>query len=777
MANRNLSDPLSTHLSAPEAAFQGSLRLLYRVAAALFLCAFLIVSVRISQFGWTLVFGVQIFCIVTGLWAAVSAKLVTPEIRVFSMTGAFFGVGVCGLLQFGLTAPAHFTFVLAPLIAATTLSKRQTLTVFTISLVLLGLTATYFVQGQGRPLLEHEAASLQDPRNWISSILAIGATGAAQCLLVLQLRHLWERSYLGTIERHKQMSALVQHAPEGIAILDADTGLLLQINPAAAQLFGIPPDEPLVEEGFLKFCPEFQPEGQKSQFVLQENFKAALAGELPKLDWQLRSSTGRKTRVDLSLAKLPSNEANLIRVGLTDMTELYSAYEEVRQTSFTDTLTGLPNRRQLTVKLAEILPHTKSSILEVAVIVLDLDRLKLVNNRFGHFSGDRIIAQTAIRLNNILTEDAFLARTAGDEFVIMLKGKDVEASARALAQQALDALSPPFQLGTGAVFTSASIGFALSSHVEDQGDWLLSAADQAMHHAKSQGGNRLCMFNSTIGEQARDRHSLISDLMAGLDDNALTVHYQPVVHLKTGRIAKVEALARWTHPTLGPIAPSRFIPLAEEAGLITQIGEVVRRQSLTDFPELMDHFEDPFQICLNVSPYELEALTPETATSWPIEGSKQGSAKDTDQQAGADPQFVLEITESALLGSDPALAAKLEDLRARGAKLALDDFGAGHSSLTYFLDHTFDYIKLDRAFIQRVNTTTAAHAVCETIFGFADRMGGSAIAEGIETPEQLLQVRALGCTYGQGFLFSPPLPKQKLLQLPPRLSLPEIQLA
>lgn len=738
---------------------------LYPVIAVLLALGMGLVLFRASHFDWSPFYGLQLASAVLGFAVSVAAHKLPRAVAATVIIGALLSCGGLGVLHSGLSPSSIAAFVLVPLVAASVLRPFQMFLVLCGSTTVLVLLALAFVTDRAPPIAMQANASLHMPKIWIANLLALLMVQLSTLLLMVRLRQKWAVLRNKHHDRQSRLTALVEHAPEGIAIMDATTGHFTHLNPAANRLLGLTPDSPYQSLKLLDFCPENQSDGRRSDLVLDEAIQSSLAGTHPKLDWRLISPGGASIRVELSLARLPSEQTPLIRVGMTDMTELFRAYREIRQSSLTDTLTGLPNRHALTLRLEEAFRQRAGSEDELALIVIDLDRLKRINDRMGHFTGDVVIAQSATRFKRLLPIGGFLARTAGDEFVILLRGADVTDQAQRLAQQAHEIMANPFHLASGAVHMSVSVGLAFATQVAPTSGALLSAAEHALHHAKTRGGEQITVFSADIGQQAHDRNSLMLDLATDLNKGALAVHYQPIVDLTTGRVSKVEALARWTHTSLGPIAPSRFIPIAEEAGLIGQLGHHIRAQSCLDLPDMLRHFDDPFQISVNISPVELTGGLETTLISWDDL---------TEAPIGQPPQLVFEITESALLGSDPELVASLDTLRSQGAKLALDDFGAGHSSLTYFLDHSFDYIKLDRAFVQRLDSAPRAHAICETIFHFADRLGGSAIAEGIETPEQLSRIRALGCRYGQGYFFSPPLPKDRLLELPPYLPLPDL---
>ncbi|MDV7142636.1 EAL domain-containing protein [Tropicimonas sp. TH_r6] len=441
-----------------------------------------------------------------------------------------------------------------------------------------------------------------------------------------------------------------------------------------------------------------------------------------------------------------------------DLSFARQADEEIRRRSELDSLTGLPNRQSLLRRVANTMSAgTDTAAAGLALIFLDIDHLKQVNDRYGHAAGDAVLRELSRRLEDLVGEQDLLARHSGDEFALMLEGPDAAQRVEGVLHRLQQAVEQPVELDRGSAQIGLSMGVAFSPDHASDAAGLITAADQARFVAKAQGGNRSVLYTPEIGRRAHDRLHLLDELQKGLENGELLVLYQPVVELASGRLAKVEALVRWQHPQLGLLGPDRFVPLAEEAQMIDAVGDWVLRKCCADLPELRARFGAEFGVCVNVSPHQLARASEARMEEW-----RALIRKTTGGAAG----LVLEITESALLDPAPTMVARLASLRTAGAQIALDDFGAGHTSLLYYLSHDFDFLKIDREFVRDVSENARAAALCESILGFSRRMGAISVAEGIESPEQARALRDAGCAFGQGYLFSQPTPLSELCQLP-----------
>lgn len=437
--------------------------------------------------------------------------------------------------------------------------------------------------------------------------------------------------------------------------------------------------------------------------------------------------------------------------------QLEIANAKLREMAYHDRLTGLPNWALFMDNLAAALHRAKSDLSErFAVLFLDGDRFKMVNDSLGHSVGDELLIAMARRLETCLSQRDILARLGGDEFAIMIADIEENSSATQVAERILEALSHPFQLQRHEVFVSASIGIVLSNHDYEEPEHLLRDADTAMYRAKGLGKARYHIFDPAMHAAVLELLELENDLRRAVNQQEFVLHYQPIVDLKTGIISGFEALVRWHHPQKGLVSPGLFIPVAEETGLITSIGNWVlseacrqlglwQQQRLTDYPLTMSVNLSARQFA---QPNLLEHLD-EVLQSTLIK-----------------PQSIkLEITESAIMDNELAAREIIQQLRSRQIQLCIDDFGTGYSSLSYLHNFPVDILKIDRSFISRLDGNPENLGLVPAIANIAKTMGMEAIAEGIETEQQLAQLRACDCDFGQGYLFSKPVEGEKAMDL------------
>ncbi len=439
---------------------------------------------------------------------------------------------------------------------------------------------------------------------------------------------------------------------------------------------------------------------------------------------------------------------------LSDITVRKKAEELTWRQANLDALTNLPNRRLFREQLEVQLMRAKRNQHQLALLFIDLDGFKQVNDLYGHDAGDLLLMEAARRLKHCLRETDIVSRLGGDEFTIILSELRHLDHVELICQKILLALSEPFTLGEDIGHVSGSIGIALHPLDGTSSEELMRKADQAMYAAKQTGKNQFNYFTREMDDKAHLRLRLNNDLHSALLLNQFEVHYQPLVNLHTGRITKAEALLRWRHPTLGNIAPSLFIPLAEESGLIRTIGNWIFREAAWFSKRCSEHLGMPFQITVNKSPVQFMAK--ETEDNWLDYMLNLGLPAHS---------ICVEITESALLNASTRVANRLLEFRDAGIQVALDDFGTGYSSMAYLQKFDIDYLKIDGSFVQNILTDQDSRTIAETIIVMAHKLGKEVVAEGIETREQLECLVHAGCDYGQGFLFSPAVATDKFLDL------------
>ena len=419
-----------------------------------------------------------------------------------------------------------------------------------------------------------------------------------------------------------------------------------------------------------------------------------------------------------------------------------------RQANF-DKLTGLPNRDMFRDRLWQEMKKADRSQTSLALLFIDLDKFKEVNDTLGHDAGDLLLQLAANRIRACVRESDTVARLGGDEFTVILPELSDGSHIEDIAQKIVAAVADPYRLNHELAFVSASVGITL--YPSDAGDIenLMKNADQAMYAAKSKGRNRFSYFTASLQAAAQTRLRLSNDLREAIAAQQLSVCFQPIVELDTGRIRKAEALLRWKHPERGMVDPSEFIPIAEETGLIHEIGDWAFNEAARWAVQWADRLDPDFQVSVNKSPAQFRAESNCTAPGWLYY---------MDQLGVASKNIAVEITEGMLLNADEPVIEKLLAFRNAGAQIAIDDFGTGYSSLAYLKKFHIDYIKLDRSFIRDLATDNSDRTLSHAVIVMAHQLGLKVIAEGVETEEQRAMLVAVGCDYAQGYLYSRPLP-------------------
>ena len=429
------------------------------------------------------------------------------------------------------------------------------------------------------------------------------------------------------------------------------------------------------------------------------------------------------------------------------------AEDAIRHQATHDPLTGLPNRTLFNDRLEHALARRARVGGYVAVMVVDLDGFKNVNDSLGHLTGDALLIAVADRFDAHLRDFDTIARLGGDEFAILVDDLDAPDQAGRVAQRVLDALVSPLQLRDRTVAIGASIGIALADRADTKADRLLSHADAAMYRAKREGKGCYRVFEAAMHTAAVERMNLEQALRSALTQSALTVHYQPVVDTKTGHVASFEALARWPHPSRGFVQPDTFIPLAEDSGLIIDLGRAVLLEACQQAREWQTRFPQ-LQPSISVNASRLQLAHPSF-----IEHVADALAR-----ADLDPSsLTLEVTESVLAGESGRIIAALDELRRTGVRVAIDDFGTGYSSFAALAELPIDILKIDKRFIDNIVRDDEGRGFVNAIMQLAQTLHLETIAEGVEQPEQREALAELGCTHIQGYLYSPPIPGESRL--------------
>lgn len=439
---------------------------------------------------------------------------------------------------------------------------------------------------------------------------------------------------------------------------------------------------------------------------------------------------------------------------ITDITErkrteekFQQLHSELQHQANHDALTGLPNRRLFRDRLDQEIRHAQSGARNIALLFLDIDRFKEVNDVLGHEGGDMLLRQTASRVQHCVRPTDTIARLGGDEFTIILTElADVDGVAH-IARRILDALTLPFYIGQQEVRVSASIGITIYPTDATSAETLVCNADQAMYLSKDAGRNEFSFFKQSMQVAAVERLQLISELRRAVSNRQLEVHFQPIVDMMTGVIVKAEALVRWRHPVRGMVPPAEFIGVAEETGLINDIGDWVFMEAAGHAKRWSTALGKPFQVSINKSPVQL--LQDEPKLDWLAYLAELDLPGEN---------IVIEITEGVLLNLSDKVLARLKELCSAGVRLAMDDFGTGYSSMSYLKKLDIDYLKIDQSFVRDMLHNDTSKTIAKTIIMMGHQLGLKVIAEGVELAEQHEWLHAEGCDYAQGYLYSKPVP-------------------
>jgi diguanylate cyclase (GGDEF)-like protein len=450
-----------------------------------------------------------------------------------------------------------------------------------------------------------------------------------------------------------------------------------------------------------------------------------------------------------------SNEVADLVVGFNTMLSelqrrdraMREAEARLQHLTLIDDLTGLPNRRLLTDRLSQSLAKARRENRKVALLYIDLDGFKLINDSLGHGAGDALLGQVAQRLKSRFRQSDTLARIGGDEFTLILDNVQTWADGDKAAVSVLEVLKEPFELEGHSIKMTASIGISIFPDHGNEGGQLLQQADCAMFAAKRNGKNRIVQFGDGLGSAARERLTLEGELRRAIENNEITIHYQPEFDLASNKIVRFEALARWFHPKLGTIPPLNFIPIAEESGLIVPLGAYVMERACADAVTWQSRAGRPIQVAVNVSSVQF------------ARDSFLEEVEEALHRTGLRPSLLqLEITESATLTGVERAADLIRRLTGKGIGVAMDDFGTGYSCLSYLPRLSFDALKLDRSFVTELVVREETRAFVESILSMARNLHMKVIVEGIETREQLELMKALGTNEAQGYLLGRPTP-------------------
>lgn len=552
------------------------------------------------------------------------------------------------------------------------------------------------------------------------------------------------------VESELQMAATVYRAiGEAIVVANADNRIVA-INPTFTQLTGYSEEEAIGESTKLLRS------GVHDQTFYQEMWRSLertghWAGEI--FD---RRKCGKVCRQWLVISTVYDENGEVLqRIGTySEVTDQKRAQQTVWRHANFDSLTGLPNRRLFYDRLDMAIRKAKRTGLSLSLLFLDIDQFKGVNDTLGHSIGDVLLEEAACRVRSCLRETDTVARLGGDEFTVIL-GELAPTGTTGIIENVvckiLNKLMQPFRVENEEIHVSASIGITVYPDDANSIKALMTNADQAMYAAKAKGGNQYCYYTPCMQEAAQTKRKITQQLRSAIVQEQFEVHYQPIVELASGALHKAEALIRWIHPEQGLISPGNFIPVAEENGLIGEIGNWVFRKAMEQLKHWHAFTGSRFQISINKSPVEFRDSN----------GDHMKLLNYFEELSLPQESLVVEITESVLLDANQDIQEKLFQFRDAGVQVAIDDFGTGYSSLSYLKKFDIDYLKIDQSFIRNLTSSSSDLALSEAIVVMAHKLGLKVIAEGVETETQRNMLREMGCDYGQGYFFSEPLPAKE----------------
>lgn len=548
-------------------------------------------------------------------------------------------------------------------------------------------------------------------------------------------------------ESMKLATLLFQNSGEGMMVFDAQ-GQILTVNPAFSLLTGYTEQELLGHRAY-----EITSGRNDAEFFDRIYQCVTTSGHWKGEIWQ-RHKDGEEFLAAMHINTVYDEQGNPFRYValISDITKKKESEELIwRQANF-DALTGLPNRRLFHEHLRQEMKKTDRSLLPMALVFVDLDHFKEINDTLGHDKGDMLLKEVATRLLSSVRSSDTVARLGGDEFTVIISQLRNASDVVRTAQEILKKISTPFDLGGNIAQISSSIGITMYPEDGQDAETLMKNADQAMYAAKQQGRNRFNYFAPFMQEATRTRMSLVNELREAVSRNQLRIMYQPIIDLASGEIVKAEALVRWQHPERGLLNPAEFIAVAESSGMIVGIGDWVFHQAAREAQKLRAIGRPDFQVSVNKSAWQFRD-----------DGSNYQQWLDFLKAIDLDPaSIIIEVTENLLMETSGTNADKMLAFQHAHMQLSLDDFGSSYGSLAILRRFEVDYIKIDPVFVANLSNGYDGVRICEAIIAMAHKLDIKVIAEGIETPQQLAVLTSAGCDLGQGYLFSTPISGEEL---------------
>jgi diguanylate cyclase (GGDEF)-like protein/PAS domain S-box-containing protein len=553
-------------------------------------------------------------------------------------------------------------------------------------------------------------------------------------------------------QQEQQFRDLLETAPDGIVIVDGESRIVL-VNRQTETLFGWSRDQLIGQSVEILL-----PERFRHRHALHRTSYSAADLELrpmgADLDLYARRADGTEFPVEISLSPLRTDQGILVSAAVRDVSERKQAQLELARQAVHDALTGLPNRVLVAERLEQALARSARTGSEVAVLFIDLDRFKLINDGRGHDAGDKLLVTVADRLRLVVRAGDVVARFGGDEFVVVCEDQTAAFEAALVAERITEVLREPVVVDGQEIFLSASIGIAVADGTGSP-ESLLRDADAAMYRAKDRGRARSEFFDATMRTEAIEHLETQNALHRAVERDELRLHYQPVVELESGAVVGVEALVRWEHPALGLVPPGAFIPLAEETGLIVPIGAWVLDEAMAQLARWRErNWGRSLTVNVNLAARQLRQpdLVPGLMRTLLTTGVEPAS-------------LCLELTETTFMEDGGGHRDTLAGIRSLGIGLAIDDFGTGYSSLTYLKRFPVNVLKIDQAFVRGLGEDASDTAIVKSVIDLAHALGLVVVAEGVETGDQVSHLRRLGCDLAQGYFFARPQPAADLERL------------
>jgi diguanylate cyclase (GGDEF)-like protein/PAS domain S-box-containing protein len=639
---------------------------------------------------------------------------------------------------------------------------------------ILELTGIALVQNNGtRGWPESLLLLVESPKDivvvggtgWLTPKRTIAIIGAVFLCVIAPL--VWVKQLRSTV---RKQTAIIRARLENEMQLETKFRRLFERN--LAGVYTWQPDGPIVEcnQAFARLLGFQSPQQVVGRsywdLVIDDNqrnhLKAALEDEaLSNLDTSLRRDDGAIVHLLTNITPVEGPAGIVYETTAIDVTQLRQNQEDLQKAkdaavheSLNDSLTGLPNRRYVLDKLSAMLVMAERDAEMLGLLYLDLDGFKLVNDSLGHAVGDALLVQVAACLRSRIREGDMLARLGGDEFLLIMDHLHDRADATMLAEHLLEAISNPFLVSGHLLSIGVSIGVSIYPTDATDAEELMQQADSAMYAAKREGKNRVTHYTAEIGFQMHERLTLENLLRGAVARNEIFVHYQPEFELSNHRLLRFEALARWRHPTLGQIPPDKFIPIAEESGMIGALGAYIMEKACAEAVRWQAMMPHSIQLAVNVSSIQFRS---------------KGFADEVCailERTGLKPELLqLELTESVMMNGNLQAAETMTRLRALGITMAIDDFGTGYSNLSYLPTLSFDALKIDRSFMLNLDSQPETESMISTLISLAHNFGMRVIVEGVETAEQLELIKALGANEVQGYLVGRPTANPEALMM------------